>query len=132
MTATLKINSRGTATFPKPLREALGVGEGGTVSYSFHNGAVVFQPAAPKYPPIEIYTDERIAEFEEVLDEGWEVFEKRLKEKGWFYDPQTWTFRDKFGNEMPPVEQNNISEPLMVRETNDTPYGTKKARRKKA
>ena len=47
---------------PKPLRLALGVDKGGVVMASAGKDGIVLQPAAAF--PIEMYPDERIAEFD--------------------------------------------------------------------
>ena len=63
MTTTIQVNSRGSMTLPKPLREKLGVGAGGLIVAEATDLGIVLQPAATF--PIEIYSDERIAEFDE-------------------------------------------------------------------
>jgi antitoxin PrlF len=63
MTIAIKINSRGSMTLPKPLREKLGVGTGGLIVAEATDHGVVLEPAATF--PIELYSDERIAEFDE-------------------------------------------------------------------
>jgi AbrB family looped-hinge helix DNA binding protein len=63
MTTTIQINSRGNMTLPIDLRRAMGVEKGGTVVVEQDDdGAVVLRPAVAF--PIEMYTDERIAEFD--------------------------------------------------------------------
>ncbi len=49
-------------TLPKPLRKALGVDKGGVVMASIEKGGIVLHPAVAF--PIELYDDERIAEFD--------------------------------------------------------------------
>lgn len=73
----ININERGTLTLPKALRKRLGIsGEGQVIAEETSEGVVLKAGAAF---PIEMYTDERIAEFqknnEEVL-RGY-VFKKR-------------------------------------------------------
>jgi len=76
MNTILQINARGTLTLPKFVRKALGVGGGGVVMLDFRDNAVVLQPAVAF--PIEMYTDARIAEFDEADAE----LGKRMAKKG--------------------------------------------------
>jgi len=115
MNAILKVNSRGTLTLPKPLREALGVSYGGTLVCDFRGYDVVLQPDMSKYPPIEMYTDERIAEFKEDEDSIGDI-KGLLEKEGLVYDPETGTIHKK--------------EALMVCET-QTPYRVKAPSKKK-
>jgi antitoxin PrlF len=62
MTATIQINSRGALTLPKVLRQALGFDRGGTVVAETTKEGVVLRPSVTF--PIELYTDERVAEFD--------------------------------------------------------------------
>ncbi len=50
-------------TLPKPLRKALGVDKGGVVMVSTERDGIVLHPAVAF--PIELYSDERIAEFDD-------------------------------------------------------------------
>ena len=93
MNTTLKINERGTLTLPKPLRKMLGVSDGGTLMYTFRDGDIILQPAATY--PIEIYTDERIAEFQEAEDAIGDEMDKYFEERGLVYDPATRTVFEK-------------------------------------
>lgn len=61
MTTTIQINPRGTLTLPKPLRRALGLEKGGVVVAETSEAGVVLKPSVTF--PIEIYSDERVAEF---------------------------------------------------------------------
>ena len=63
MNATIQISSRGTMTLPKPLRKALGVDKGGFVMASKEKDGIVLHPAVAF--PIELYSDARIAGFDE-------------------------------------------------------------------
>ncbi len=63
MNTTIQIGSRGTMTLPKPLRKALGVERGGVLIASADANGIVLHPAVAF--PIELYTDKRIAEFDE-------------------------------------------------------------------
>jgi len=93
MNTILKVNSRGTVTLPKALRNVLGVVNGGTLMYSFKEGDVVLQPAVTY--PVEIYTDERIAEFQEDDAAIGDIMDKYFEKKGWVYDADTWSIREK-------------------------------------
>lgn len=62
-------------TLPKAIRKSLGVEKGGVVMASEEGGGVVLFPAAAF--PIEHYSDERIAEF----DEADAALSRRLGEK---------------------------------------------------
>ena len=114
MNAILKVNSRGTLTLPKPLREALGVSGGGTLVCDVRGDDVVLQSTMTKYP-IEMYTDKRIAEFKEDEDSIGDI-KGLLDKEGLVYDPETWTIRKK--------------ETLMVCET-QAPYKVKAPPKKK-
>jgi AbrB family looped-hinge helix DNA binding protein len=63
MNTTIQISERGTMTLPKPLRKALGVDRGGVVMVSTEKDGIVLHPAVAF--PIELYSDSRIAEFDE-------------------------------------------------------------------
>lgn len=61
MTNIININQRGTLTLPKEMRKKLGLrGEGRVIAEEIAGG-VVLKPGATF--PVEIYTDERLAEF---------------------------------------------------------------------
>lgn len=62
MTSTIQISSRGTMTLPKPLRKTLGVDKGGIVMAEVTDEGIVLHPATAF--PIELYSDDRIAEFD--------------------------------------------------------------------
>lgn len=62
MTTTIQISTRGTLTLPKPLRQALGLAKGGLVVAETSADGVVLKPSVTF--PIEVYSDERIAEFD--------------------------------------------------------------------
>lgn len=67
---TIPINERGTLTLPKPLRQRLGLTRGGFVFVEESMDGVILRPAVAF--PIEMYSDERLKEFEteeERLDE---------------------------------------------------------------
>lgn len=62
MNATIQINKRGTLTLPKALRRTLGVDRGGMVVAEAAEQGILLRPSVTF--PIEIYTDERVAEFD--------------------------------------------------------------------
>ncbi|MDP3996690.1 MAG: AbrB/MazE/SpoVT family DNA-binding domain-containing protein [bacterium] len=68
----ININERGTLTLPKALRKKLGIsGEGQVIAEETSDGVVLKAGAAF---PIEIYTDERIAEFQKNNEEALKKF----------------------------------------------------------
>ena len=62
MNATIQINSRGTLTLPKALRRAIGLDRGGMVVAETSEEGIVLRPSVTF--PIELYTDQRVAEFD--------------------------------------------------------------------
>lgn len=71
MTSMVTINERGTLTLPKLMRRKLGLrGKGQVIAEEIPEG-IVLKPGAAF--PIEIYTDERIAEFDKNIEQ---VFKK--------------------------------------------------------
>lgn len=62
MNTTIQINKRGTLTLPKALRRTLGVDRGGLVMVETAAEGILLRPSVTF--PIEIYTDERVAEFD--------------------------------------------------------------------
>ena len=54
-------------TLPKELRKRLGVAAGGVVMASASEDGIVLHPAVAY--PIELYSDERIAEFDQAEEE---------------------------------------------------------------
>lgn len=71
MRNVININERGTLTLPKMLRQKLGLrGEGQIIAEETSEGIVLKASASF---PIEIYTDERIAEFDKNIEQ---VFKK--------------------------------------------------------
>ena len=93
MNAILKVNSRGTVTIPKALRNALGVTEGGTLMCSLKEEGVMLQPAETY--PIRIYTDEEIAELDADDAALAGLVDEMLEKKGLVYDASTRTIREK-------------------------------------
>jgi AbrB family looped-hinge helix DNA binding protein len=63
MATTIQINSRGNLTLPKPLRKKLGLDKGGVVMAESSDQGILLKPAVSF--PIEIYSDLRVAEFDE-------------------------------------------------------------------
>jgi len=63
MTATLQMGSRGTLTLPKKIREKFGLSGDSIVSVEDTEEGILIRPATVF--PIEIYSEERIAEFDE-------------------------------------------------------------------
>jgi AbrB family looped-hinge helix DNA binding protein len=63
MTATLQLGSRGTLTLPKKIREKFGLAGESIVSVEDTAEGILIRPAAVF--PMEIYSEERIAEFDE-------------------------------------------------------------------
>lgn len=61
MTKVITMNSRGTLTLPKELRNRLGLKEAGQVVAEETAEGILLRPGATF--PIEMYTQERIAEF---------------------------------------------------------------------
>lgn len=70
MSTIVQINPRGTLTIPKELREKFGLG--GQAILEETSEGLVLRPAATY--PIEIYTDERIADFQRLNEEGLKGF----------------------------------------------------------
>ncbi len=62
MTTTIQVSDRGTLTLPKLLRRAIGLDRGGTVVAEASEEGIVLRPSVTF--PIELYTDERVREFD--------------------------------------------------------------------
>ncbi|MCX6985527.1 MAG: AbrB/MazE/SpoVT family DNA-binding domain-containing protein [Lentisphaerae bacterium] len=77
MNATIQINSRGTLTIPKALRKTLGLDKGGTLYAENTKGGIVLRPTVTF--PIEIYTDDRVKEFDESDSELESLLRKKRK-----------------------------------------------------
>jgi AbrB family looped-hinge helix DNA binding protein len=60
----VEVNKQGTVTIPEEVRKLLGVDENDRLVFESTNEGVILRPAAP----IEMYSDERIAEFESDAD----------------------------------------------------------------
>ena len=63
MRNTIQVNRKGVLTLPKELREKLGIEEGGVVMVEESPQGIYLRPAVAY--PVEIYTDERVAEFDQ-------------------------------------------------------------------
>lgn len=61
-TPIAQISSRGSLTLPAEVRRELGIEGGTTFLVQVEAGRIILQPAA--VVPIELYTEDRIAEFE--------------------------------------------------------------------
>lgn len=70
MSTIVQINPRGTLTIPKELREKFGLGRQAILEETPEG--LVLRPAATY--PVEIYTDERLAEFQRLNEEGLKGF----------------------------------------------------------
>jgi AbrB family looped-hinge helix DNA binding protein len=62
MTKVISINKRGTLTLPKELRRRIGLAGGGQVVAEETSEGILIRASATF--PVEIYTNERVAEFE--------------------------------------------------------------------
>ena len=62
MTKVININERGTLTLPKELRRRIGLAGGGQVVAEETSEGILIRGGATF--PVEIYTGERVAEFE--------------------------------------------------------------------
>jgi AbrB family looped-hinge helix DNA binding protein len=62
MGSMIQVNARGIITLPKEIRKALGLDKGGVVMAEQRDGGVMLMPAVAY--PIEIYSDDRVAEFD--------------------------------------------------------------------
>jgi AbrB family looped-hinge helix DNA binding protein len=61
MTKVISINKRGTLTLPKELRRRIGLAGGGQVVAEETSEGILIRAGATF--PVEIYTDQRVAEF---------------------------------------------------------------------
>ncbi len=65
MTKVISVNDRGSLTLPKDVRDRLGIARGGQVILNVNNRGEISLSAGAVFP-VEIYTDERIREFDEM------------------------------------------------------------------
>jgi AbrB family looped-hinge helix DNA binding protein len=79
MNTTIQINSRGTLTIPKALRKNLGLDKGGIVHAENTKDGIMLRPTVTF--PIEIYTDDRVKEFDESDSELESLLRKKRKLK---------------------------------------------------
>ena len=61
MTKVISINERGTLTLPKELRQRLGLNGGGQVVAEETSDGILIRAGATF--PVELYSDQRVAEF---------------------------------------------------------------------
>jgi AbrB family looped-hinge helix DNA binding protein len=57
-----QLSGRGTLTLPAEIRRRLGLEEGDVLMVEVRDGSVVLTPTV--LTPVELYTDERVAEFD--------------------------------------------------------------------
>lgn len=77
MSEVTQISKRGQITLPAEVRKMLGLEPGDTLVVRVEEGRIVLEPAVVL--PLELYSDERIAEFEknaEVSPEELDAFKK--------------------------------------------------------
>jgi AbrB family looped-hinge helix DNA binding protein len=79
MTQVVNINSRGTLTLPKELRQRLGVKDGGQILVEETRDGLLLRLGMTL--PIEIYSGERLAEFARNNEEALAQFRKNRKRK---------------------------------------------------
>ena len=72
MTEVLKINARGTLTLPKELRKRLGVEEGGQILAEETRDGILLRLGMTL--PVEIYSEDRLAEFAKNNEKALEKF----------------------------------------------------------
>ena len=72
---SVKLNERGTLTLPKRLREKYAMGGDSMVIVEDSGEGILVRPA--EVVPVEIYTDERLAEFAEGEANLAEYFKKK-------------------------------------------------------
>lgn len=70
MSTVVQINQRGTFTIPKELREKYGLGRQAILEET--PDGLVLRPAATY--PVEIYTEDRLAEFQRMNEAGLKGF----------------------------------------------------------
>jgi len=68
MTKVLTINERGTLTLPKDMRQRLGLAEAGQVVAEETAQGILIRPGVTV--PIEIYSDERLAQFDRTNEQA--------------------------------------------------------------
>ena len=63
MTTTIRVSRTGALTLPEPCLRSLGLGQGGVVTVEETPDGVLLRPATVL--PLEMYTDERVREFDQ-------------------------------------------------------------------
>ena len=76
---TIQVNERGSLTLPKSLRKALGIERGGVVMVELSGGGLVLKPAVSF--PIELYSNERVEEFDKADRELGQYLESKRKRR---------------------------------------------------
>ncbi len=77
MTKVININDRGTLTLPKEMRRRLGVSRNAQVVAEETDDGILLRPGATF--PVELYSDERLAEFRRHNEES--LAKYRFKKK---------------------------------------------------
>jgi antitoxin PrlF len=77
MTATVTINQRGNLTLPAAIRKEMGLSANDQMIVETTAEGILLRPAITM--PLEIYTDERIAEFEQEEARLAEVLKRKGK-----------------------------------------------------
>jgi bifunctional DNA-binding transcriptional regulator/antitoxin component of YhaV-PrlF toxin-antitoxin module len=62
MNTVITMNPRGTLTLPRQVRRRFGLERGGTLIAEETEGGILLRPG--QVLPVEIYSDERVAEFD--------------------------------------------------------------------
>ena len=65
MTKLVSVNQRGSLTLPKDVRDRLGIAKGGQVILDMSDSGAVSLRAGAVFP-VEIYSEERIRQFDEL------------------------------------------------------------------
>ena len=76
---TLQVNERGSLTLPKLLRKKLGIERGGVVMAELSTEGLVLKPAVSF--PIELYSNERVEEFDKADSELGRYVESKRKHR---------------------------------------------------
>lgn len=79
MTKVININERGTLTLPKELRKSLGLKNEGQIVAEETSEGILLRPSATF--PIEMYSEERVAEFKKNNEEALQDFPFSIKKK---------------------------------------------------
>jgi len=76
---TIQVNERGSLTLPKSLRKKLGIERGGVVMAELSTEGLVLKPAVSF--PIELYSNERVDEFDKADRELGQYLESKPKRR---------------------------------------------------